>query len=85
MLERGHETGVACCSNILENVSANAILITSDEAHFYLSGFVKKQSFPYWPEGNPRELRKRALHSDGVTVWGAVANFGVWIPCFFEE
>ena len=36
--------GVACCYDILENVTANTVLITSDEALFYLSGFVNQQT-----------------------------------------
>ena len=39
-LERHHETSVPCCKDIFENVPAVAVLITSDEAHFHLSGFV---------------------------------------------
>ena len=85
LLERDHETRVACCKDIFENVPADAILITSDEAHFHLSGFVNKQNFCYWSESNPRELHERPLHSEWVTVWCAVANFGVWGPYFFEE
>ena len=53
-LERDHETRVACCKDILVIVPANAILITSDEAHFHLSGFVNEQNFRYWSESNPR-------------------------------
>ena len=41
LLERGHKTCVACCKDILENVPANAILITSDEAHFIYLIFSK--------------------------------------------
>ena len=85
LLERDHETRVACCKDILENVPADTILITSDKAHFHLSGFVNKQNFRYWSESNPRELHERPLHSERVTVWCEVANFGVWGPYFFEE
>ena len=40
--ERDYETHVSCSEDILPNVSANAVLITSDEAHFYWSGSVNK-------------------------------------------
>ena len=62
---------------------ADAILITSDEAHFHLSGSVNRQNFRYWSESNPRELHEKPLHSERVIVWCAVANFGVWGPYFF--
>ena len=43
--ERDYKTRVASGRDVLENVSANAVLITSDEAHFHLSGFVNKKMF----------------------------------------
>jgi hypothetical protein len=35
------------CQAILQNVPANDVL-SSDEAHFHLSGYVNKQNFLYW-------------------------------------
>ena len=46
LLERDHGTRVDCSKIITENVPANGVLITSDEAHFHLFGFVK-QNFRY--------------------------------------
>ena len=51
-----------------QNVSANAILITSDEAYFHLSGFVNKKNFQSWSESNARELYERLPHNEPVTV-----------------
>ena len=31
-------------------------LITSDEAHFHLNGFVNRQNFRYWCDHNPEEI-----------------------------
>ena len=75
--DRDHEIRVACCQDILEDVPANAVLIAGDEAHFHLSGNVNKQNFRYWSESKPRSLHEKPLHSERVTVWCAVANFGV--------
>lgn len=83
--EHDYQTRVSCCEDILRNVAASAVLITSDEAHFHLSGCVNKQNFRYWSESNPKKLHERPLHSERVTVWCAVASFGVWGPYFFEE
>ena len=45
--ERDHETHVSCFQDILQNVPASAVLITSDKTHFHLSTFVNKQNFRY--------------------------------------
>ncbi|PNF21694.1 hypothetical protein B7P43_G10338 [Cryptotermes secundus] len=51
-------------------------LLTSDE---------DKQNFRHWTGTNPKELHERHLHSETVTVWCAVAEFGVWGRYFFED
>jgi len=61
------------------------VIVTSDEAHFHLNGNVNKQNFRSWSPMNPRQLHERPLHCDKVTVWAAVAKFGVIGPYFFEE
>jgi hypothetical protein len=50
-----------------------------------LSGCVNKQNFRHWAENNPRQLHERPLHSQRVTVWCDVADFGVIGPYFFED
>ena len=79
------ENRMACCEDILQNIPANAVLLTSEEAHFHLSGCVNEQNLCYWAENNPKELHDRPLHSEHVTVWCAVVNFGVWSPQFFDD
>ena len=64
---------------------ANAVVMMSDEAHFHLNGFVKKQNCRFWAAENPRELHRRPLHSSKVTVWRAVSKVVIFGPCFFEE
>lgn len=44
-----------------------------------------KQNFHYWAEHSPHELHERWLHCPCVTVWCAVANFGLISPYIFEE
>jgi hypothetical protein len=78
--ERDHTNRRAISAEILEQVPAAAVLLSSDEAHFRISGTVNKQNFRYWA----RELQERPLHSPRVTVWCAVADFGVIGPYFFE-
>ena len=59
------------------------VILTSNEAHFHLNGSVNKQNFRYWSTINPRQVHEHPLHCDRVTVWAAVAKFGVIGPCFF--
>jgi len=78
--ERDHANHRAISAEILEQIPDAAVLLSSDEAHFHLSGAVNKHNFRYWAERNPSELQERPLHSPRVTVWCAVADFGVIGP-----
>ena len=60
-------------------------LMISDEAHFQLWGGVNKQNFRYYASENSRELHEKPLHSECVTVWCAIASFGIISPYFFEN
>ena len=83
--ERDFETRRAVCEDILQNIPVGVVLISSDEAHFHLSGTVNKQNFRYWATENLQEIHQRPLHTPYVTVWCAFAEFGVLGPYFFEE
>ena len=60
-------------------------IIFSDEAHFWLSGFVNKQNCRIWSDENPREIHQVPLHSEKVTVWCALWSGGIIGPYFFEN
>ncbi|KAL4130614.1 hypothetical protein QTP88_008035 [Uroleucon formosanum] len=57
-----------CCNAILTAVPPNGIMWSSDEAHFHISGTVKKQNFRYWAAENPLKIHQRPLHSPKITV-----------------
>lgn len=59
-------------------------LLMSDEAHFELSGCVNKQNCRYWASENPSWIQQKSLHTQRVTVWCAVAQWGVVGPYFFD-
>ena len=59
-----------------------ALIITSDEAHLHLDGYVNKQNCRYWSTENPRELHQQSLHSQKVTVWCALSKAGIIGPNF---
>ena len=79
------ETCRTLSEDILQHVLPTAVLWSSDEVHFRLSGTVNKQNFRYWAENNPCDLHQRPLHSPLVTVWCAVSRLGVVGPYFFKE
>ena len=83
LCKRDIETRRALCLEIQQHVSRATAVLFSNEAHFHLCGTVNKQNFRL--ENSPRELHKRPLHCPQVTVWRAVAEFGIWDPNFFEE
>lgn len=83
--ERDTHTRTTLCLEIQQHVAPEAVVLFTDEAHFHLCGTVNKQNFRYWAENNPQELHQRPLHSPRVTVWCAIAEFGIWGPYFFEE
>ncbi|KAJ4449309.1 hypothetical protein ANN_00707 [Periplaneta americana] len=60
-------------------------MLMSDEAHFHLSGYVNKQNFRYWSPTNPYEMHEEPLYSVKVTVWCAIASFGIIDSYFFED
>ena len=45
LLKQDHENRVACCKDMVENVPANAVLTTSDKAHFHLCGLFHQAKF----------------------------------------
>ena len=53
-----------------ENEEFYRKIISSDQAHFWLNGFVNKQNMRYWSATNPSVLLKTPLHPQKVT--GAV-------------
>ncbi|KAL4149807.1 hypothetical protein QTP88_003669 [Uroleucon formosanum] len=54
---RDFETRRAVCEDILQNIPVSAVLISSDEVHFHLSGTVNKQNFrPVFFEENGQKV-----------------------------
>ncbi|GFV03305.1 mariner Mos1 transposase [Trichonephila clavipes] len=47
-------------------------ILFSDEAHFWLNGYVNKQNSRIWSEANPQVYVKTQLHPEKLTVWSAL-------------
>ncbi|GFW94393.1 uncharacterized protein TNCV_1433281 [Trichonephila clavipes] len=54
-------------------------ILFSDEAHFWLNGYVNKQNCRIWSEANPQVYVETPLHPEKLTVWcglyGLVESF----------
>ncbi|GFV56238.1 putative DD41D transposase [Trichonephila clavipes] len=62
----------------------NRILL-SDEAHFWLNGYVNKQNCHIWSEANPQVYVETPLHPEKLTVWCALWAGGIIGPYFFKN
>ena len=60
-------------------------IIFSDEAHFWINGFVNKQDCRIWDEHNPQEIQQRSLHSEKVTVCCGFWSGSIIGPYFFQN
>ncbi|GFU31255.1 uncharacterized protein TNCV_8331 [Trichonephila clavipes] len=47
-------------------------ILFSDEAHFWLNGYVNKQNCSIWSEDNPQVYVETPLHPKKLTVWCAL-------------
>ena len=67
-----------------ENSISSQILF-SDEAHFWLNGYVNKQNCRIWDEEQPEEIQELPLHPEKTTVWCGLWPGGIIGPYFFKN
>ncbi|GFV88995.1 putative DD41D transposase [Trichonephila clavipes] len=60
-------------------------ILFSDEAHFWLNGYVNKQNCRIWSEANPQVYVEAPLHPEKLTVWCALWAGGIIGPYFFKN
>ncbi|GFX48160.1 putative transposable element [Trichonephila clavipes] len=60
-------------------------ILFSDEAHFWLNGYVNKQNCRIWSETNPQVYVETQLHPQKLTVWCALWAGGIIDPYFFKN
>ncbi|GFW36423.1 uncharacterized protein TNCV_3713411 [Trichonephila clavipes] len=60
-------------------------ILFSDEAHFWLNGYVNKQNCRIWSEANPQVYFETPLHPEKLTVWCALWAGGTIGPYFFKN
>ncbi|GFS54107.1 DUF4817 domain-containing protein [Trichonephila clavipes] len=52
-------------------------ILFSDEAYFWLNGYVNKQNCRIWSEANPQVYVETPLHPEKLTVWCALWAGGI--------
>ncbi|GFV08306.1 hypothetical protein TNCV_327401 [Trichonephila clavipes] len=52
-------------------------ILFSDEAHFWLNGYINKQKCRIWSEANPQVYVETPLHPEKLTVWCALWAGGI--------
>ncbi|GFW06825.1 uncharacterized protein TNCV_3289251 [Trichonephila clavipes] len=60
-------------------------ILFSDEAHFWLNGYVNKQNCRIWSEANPQVYVETPLHPEKLTVWCALWAGDIIGPYFFKN
>ncbi|GFW01515.1 hypothetical protein TNCV_5136981 [Trichonephila clavipes] len=53
------------------------LILFSDEAHFWLNGYVNKQNCRIWSEANLQVYVETPLHPEKLTVWCALWAGGI--------
>lgn len=60
-------------------------IIFSDEANFYLGGFVNKQNCRYWAKHNPQVTEQVVQYPQKLNVWCGLWHGGIIGPYFFRN
>lgn len=66
-----------------KSIDINKIIFT-DEAHFWLDGYVNRQNFRHWGTEKPELLRTKPLHPKKLTVWCGLSSMGIIGPIFID-
>ncbi|XP_057335141.1 uncharacterized protein LOC130673942 [Microplitis mediator] len=76
------------CKTITEMFEAEELdekmIISSDEAHFWMNGYVNKQNYRFWGTENPNISLAKSLHPLKVTAWAAISVKGIYLQ-FLES
>lgn len=67
-----------------ENSGAFEKTFFTDEAYFYLSGYVNSQNMRMWNTQNPHVFVERPLHPQKVGVWAAISSRRIVGPIYFD-
>ncbi|GFS87471.1 hypothetical protein TNCV_207841 [Trichonephila clavipes] len=68
---------------LIDGVEKDVLVLrtkNSDEAPFWLNGYVNKQNCRIWSEANPQVYVETPLHPEKLTVWCALWAGGILLP-----
>ena len=86
--ERDCESRINFCSWMLNQINNDEEFLDncffSDEAHFYLSGYVNRQNYRFWAKENPSVSHRRPLHSAKVTAFVIMSRSLIFGPYWFS-
>jgi len=87
LTEKAMEKRVEFCKVITNMFESEELdekqIIFTDEAHFWLNGYVNKQNYRFWGQENPNVSIAVPLHPQKVSAWAAISVKGVYLQ-FFE-
>lgn len=84
-MERRLEFARRMIDLILEKSIKTKRIWFSDEAHFWLTGYVNKQNYRFWARENPRVFETTTMKPQRITVWCAISESGIIGPFWFEQ
>ena len=84
-LEQCCESGPAIDLQKMPILAKKKKIISSDEPHFDLGGYINKQNCSIWSTENPYAYIEKPTHSKRVTVWCGFCSGGTFGPFFFEN
>lgn len=86
--DEAKEARKAFCANILgiENGETFPVqqTIFTDEAHFWMDGYVNSQNYRFWGTEPPNEYSDVSLHPKKVTAWAAFCSKGIFVKIFTD-
>ena len=76
---------ISDCDRLTEDADFDKKIIFSDEAHFNLGGYVKKQNCRVWGTENPHAYIEKPTNPKPVTVWCGFWSRGIIGPFYSQK
>ena len=84
-LPKRHNFSRWALGKLAEDPHLETRILFSDEAHFWLNGYVNKQNCRIWGEEQSEAIQELPLHPLKTTVWCGLWAGGIIGPYFFKD